>query len=231
MEHDIFYKHHRDTKERHVADKALAKKAMERFRSNDASVGEKIAALTTAGIMKAKVKLGMGLKSSKFSYKQKIKQCLRTLEKTKISLENVHKSILNCIQILDLNELSNKQQQPQQKKTSTKSTKVNKKNRRGFKKQKEMGKEKSEQMMDIDITDDYPMKTNGHKRKFEDKENSENKRIKLSDALHIESKPKLKAKRKLILDENTTENKLDNEVTPSPPQPTMFLNNLKKTKI
>ena len=41
QKHDIFYHDHRDTKERHVADKELADIAKERMYASDTSVGEK----------------------------------------------------------------------------------------------------------------------------------------------------------------------------------------------
>lgn len=59
-DHDIAYSKSNDLAERHKADKVLADKAWERFRSKDASFGEKASALTIAGIMKGKTKLGMG---------------------------------------------------------------------------------------------------------------------------------------------------------------------------
>lgn len=61
--HDIAYSQSNDQEERHKADRILGEKAWKRFRSKDASFGEKVAALTVAGIMKAKTKLGMGVKS------------------------------------------------------------------------------------------------------------------------------------------------------------------------
>lgn len=60
-EHDYFYKDHKDTKTRHIADKNLQQKAMERFYASDSSLNEKIAALTTANVMKTKRYLGMNL--------------------------------------------------------------------------------------------------------------------------------------------------------------------------
>lgn len=59
-EHDIAYAQSKDLKRRHEADKILVEKAWKRFRSGDAGVGEKTAALAVSGIMKTKRKLGMG---------------------------------------------------------------------------------------------------------------------------------------------------------------------------
>lgn len=59
MEHDIAYES-KDLKRRHEADKVLGKKAWKRFRSHNASVGEKATALGISGLIKAKRKLGMG---------------------------------------------------------------------------------------------------------------------------------------------------------------------------
>lgn len=59
-EHDIAYSKFQDLQNRHEADKILSEKAWKRVRSKDAGFGEKAAALTIAGIMKGKTKLGMG---------------------------------------------------------------------------------------------------------------------------------------------------------------------------
>ena len=72
---------------RHQADKMLEKRALERFRSRHASLGEKAAALGVAGIMKAKVKLGMGL-SSQPSGMKILSQCEKILQKLKKNLED-----------------------------------------------------------------------------------------------------------------------------------------------
>jgi hypothetical protein len=65
-EHDIAYSVHKDNiKERHVADRVLQEKAWKRVKSSDASIGEKTAAWTVTNIMKAKRKLGMGMKRKK----------------------------------------------------------------------------------------------------------------------------------------------------------------------
>lgn len=81
-EHDISYHREKELKARHEADKILAKRAMERFRSHNASMGEKIAALGVAGMMKAKVKMGMGLnKYAKTN--DNIKEVAKKLEKIK----------------------------------------------------------------------------------------------------------------------------------------------------
>lgn len=62
-EHDIAYNKFKDIENRHKADNVLYEKAKERLRSADSSLGEKAAALGVAGVMKAKVKLGMGCKA------------------------------------------------------------------------------------------------------------------------------------------------------------------------
>lgn len=58
--HDIDYSQSNDLRDRHKADRLLGETAWGRVRSKDASFGEKTAALTVAGIMKGKTKLGMG---------------------------------------------------------------------------------------------------------------------------------------------------------------------------
>lgn len=59
-DHDIAYARSNNLTQRHKADKILAEKAWERFRSKDASFGEKASALTIAGVMKGKTTVGMG---------------------------------------------------------------------------------------------------------------------------------------------------------------------------
>lgn len=61
-EHDIVYSKTNDLGERHKADSILGHKAWTRFRSKDARFGERAAALTVAGIMSGKRKLGMGVR-------------------------------------------------------------------------------------------------------------------------------------------------------------------------
>ena len=71
-EHDIAYsKNKEDIKLRNLADKKLAEKAWERFRSRDASIGEKTAALAVSGIMRIKSKLGMGIPNNKMNIKKR----------------------------------------------------------------------------------------------------------------------------------------------------------------
>jgi len=60
MEHDYFYKKHKDIKTRHIGDKILENKAWDRFLDSDASIGEKTAAFVTTNAMKAKRYFGMG---------------------------------------------------------------------------------------------------------------------------------------------------------------------------
>lgn len=69
FEHDRWYRDHRKTEDRWVADKILQKKAWERVKSDDADIiGEKLPALVTTGAMWLKRKLGLGLNSSSFEY-------------------------------------------------------------------------------------------------------------------------------------------------------------------
>ena len=65
-EHDIAYSENQsDIKARNIADQVLADKAWQRVKSSDASFGERAAALAVTNIMKAKSKMGMGLKRNK----------------------------------------------------------------------------------------------------------------------------------------------------------------------
>ena len=64
-EHDIAYSHSNDIAERHVADNILAAKARKRITARDSTLGERAAATAVWAAMKAKTKLGMGLKTKK----------------------------------------------------------------------------------------------------------------------------------------------------------------------
>lgn len=61
-DHDIAYSKHKDISERHKADRILEDRAWSRVKSGDATIGEKVASWAVTNIMKAKRKLGMGLK-------------------------------------------------------------------------------------------------------------------------------------------------------------------------
>ncbi len=61
QKHDIFYQDHKDTKERHIADKELADIANERMHASDTSIGDKISSVLVKTIMNSKVAFGMDL--------------------------------------------------------------------------------------------------------------------------------------------------------------------------
>lgn len=60
-EHDIAYTKSNDLSERHKADIKLYDSAVERVKSKESGVGEKLAAAVVAAAMKGKTKLGMGV--------------------------------------------------------------------------------------------------------------------------------------------------------------------------
>lgn len=60
-EHDIAYSESDNLTKRHQADKILYQRALDRAKSKGVSIGEKLAAVSIAGIMKAKTTLGMGV--------------------------------------------------------------------------------------------------------------------------------------------------------------------------
>lgn len=62
LDHDIFYKHHKSTNDRHKADEVLENKAWERVLAPDANLKEKSVAWLTTNGMKLKRKFGLGLK-------------------------------------------------------------------------------------------------------------------------------------------------------------------------
>ena len=72
-EHDIAYARSNDIKSRHFSDKLLVEKAIGRFNSKDAGIGEKTAALGVSSLLNVKRKLGMGFKRTR-----KVKQKSRT---------------------------------------------------------------------------------------------------------------------------------------------------------
>lgn len=62
-EHDLAYAKYPDNvAERHNADRILAEKAVDRIKASDSGLGERTSALGVAAAMKAKVKLGMGVR-------------------------------------------------------------------------------------------------------------------------------------------------------------------------
>lgn len=70
-EHDIAYSQKGDLAHRHKADYKLEQDAWKRFKSKDAGVGEKAAAWLVTTAMKAKRKLGMGLKTKTMTRRKK----------------------------------------------------------------------------------------------------------------------------------------------------------------
>lgn len=75
-EHDIAYSKLRTSSERHEADRTLAEKAWQRVKSQDASFGERTNAWLVTNTMKAKLKLGMGVKT-KIAMKNKKRPTFR----------------------------------------------------------------------------------------------------------------------------------------------------------
>lgn len=89
--HDIAYSKFNDTPNRHIADKLLSEKAWQRVLSKDANLSERAAALAVTNIMKAKVKLGLGMKMKKKNIKKnnKKKTSYRTLiQSAKVALNS-----------------------------------------------------------------------------------------------------------------------------------------------
>lgn len=68
----------KESTERHEAYKIIAEGDLERFKSRNASLGERLLALSVAGAMRAKVKFGMGLKKPIYS---RTIRCLNGMEK------------------------------------------------------------------------------------------------------------------------------------------------------
>lgn len=95
--HDMAYAENKDLASRHQADDILAKDALKVVKSKKARIGERLSALGVAGVMKAKVKLGMGLKS------QNLNKCLRLMQKVKQSIQHVQNDIDKSITALQEN--------------------------------------------------------------------------------------------------------------------------------
>jgi len=71
-EHDIAYSHSNDLAERHVADKILAEKAQKRIIARNSTLGERAVAAAVWAAMKAKTKIGMGMKTKKKTAKKRV---------------------------------------------------------------------------------------------------------------------------------------------------------------
>ena len=69
-EHDIAYSRSNDLADRHIADRVLAERARERITASDSTFDEKAAATAVWAAMKAKTKLGMGMKRRKKNEKE-----------------------------------------------------------------------------------------------------------------------------------------------------------------
>ena len=73
-EHDIAYSRSNDLTDRHAADKVLAKEARKRVTARDSALSERAAAAAVWAAMKAKTKIGMGMKSKKKTRKKTTKK-------------------------------------------------------------------------------------------------------------------------------------------------------------
>lgn len=73
-EHDIAYSNYKDLEHRHQADKVLEEAAWSRFKSSDASLGEKTAAWAVTTTMKTKQKMGMGMKKKRKCHRKRGKK-------------------------------------------------------------------------------------------------------------------------------------------------------------
>lgn len=90
--HDIAYDKYTNLADRHLADKILKDKAWQRVTSKNASLGERANALLVTNLMKAKLKLGMGLtlnkkpkNKRKISLRSAIKKGQQILKKSKFN--------------------------------------------------------------------------------------------------------------------------------------------------
>lgn len=79
--HDIKYAQNKDRKIRNIADKKLADAAWTRVKAQDSSIGEKASAYLVTNIMKAKSKLGMGVRKQKKKSKINLKKIINTAKR------------------------------------------------------------------------------------------------------------------------------------------------------
>lgn len=94
--HDIAYNSSTDTKERYSADKELASEAWKRFKSRDASIGERATALTVAAAMKTKMgltKIGGGCYPRKNNKRKTFKQKSKKATSFETLVKNVRVAI------------------------------------------------------------------------------------------------------------------------------------------
>ena len=103
-QHDIAYSNSKDLEARHKADNKLAKEALTVVKSQKATIGERLSALGVAGAMKAKVKLGMGVKNNNImsgnNKNEVIKKCLQLMQKVKQSMKSFQNDVDKSITAL-----------------------------------------------------------------------------------------------------------------------------------
>lgn len=102
-EHDIAYNINKDQEKRNIADKILAGKAWQRFKSSDANLNEKANSLLVSALMTTKSKLGMGM--NKKNRKKKLAQKKCTAKKNHISFGSAIKAARNVLNTKNPNNL------------------------------------------------------------------------------------------------------------------------------
>lgn len=96
--HDIAYDGSTVMKDRKIADKMLLERAMDRVKSKNANVREKLAALTVAGLMKAKSAIGAGVHTPKKNIKTvKIKKKKKKKNSKKNSTTKIGKFLQTAV--------------------------------------------------------------------------------------------------------------------------------------
>lgn len=75
-----------------MADRELAERAWQRVKSKDASIGEKAAALAVTNIMKAKTKLGMGLRKRNNRKKNKKRKIVKKKKGGRVAFGRIVKA-------------------------------------------------------------------------------------------------------------------------------------------
>lgn len=94
--HDIAYNNYKNPNDRKIADMLLIKQALGRLSDKKTGVGEKLAALTVAGLMKTKSILGSGIRAKKNVKKVKkvktVKKVKKVEKETPIKIGNLFRT-------------------------------------------------------------------------------------------------------------------------------------------
>lgn len=112
-EHDIAYSEFQDKSDRHKADKILIDKSWQRVKSKDTGLRERADALLVTNLMKAKVKLGMGVRRTSSKSKNRVRKVKSKSKTEKKPLTSIKQAIQKAREVI-------KKEKPQTVKNSIK---------------------------------------------------------------------------------------------------------------